>query len=663
MDIYSFLGKNLYKLNSSPTEVSTIVNPANIDSGIQTGFVEVQSGGLKQGKTKFDNTETGFILGIDGSLAKFYIGNTTDYLNWTGSQLTIKGTFVLGGTLVTVDDIANLATAITTVSDAGGGTVALVPATYTATSSFTIPSGVTLDMNGATIDFDNGAYQILIEGTNAYSTGTLAVNYASGSVTGTLTVWTASMVGQSILIGDYWYTITARASDTAITISPVFQAPNVSGVTYVIATTVDDVAVVNGTLQNASGTLLKYRYVNGFLMDGLLTTDATQGIDGDDSANIQWVNSNIEDCTSGMTANNVRFCTFNNWGILNITGGTGIDLNGVSNTALGIASIQGIVGVGLKFTNCSNLGFINYSIIECSSHGIECVSGNSALDLISGYTDTVGGDGIKLTATSDGIHITAQEVKNYTGYGINIAASSCDNNTIGIITYGGGGSGTLNDSGTGTRVSASQQGTETLTNKTLTSPTLTTPALGTPASGVLTNCTGLPAASVLAGSLGAGAFVISTSLQVATIELSHATENTLSASSGVLSIEGVAIPTISSTSTLTNKRVQPRIVSAASYTTDTGTSLNIDNLDIFIVTAQAGALLFNAPGGTLAQGEKLIIRIKDNGTARALTWNAVFRALGTALPSTTVLSKTLYLGFFYNSTDTKWDLVASAQES
>ena len=147
------------------------------------------------------------------------------------------------------------------------------------------------------------------------------------------------------------------------------------------------------------------------------------------------------------------------------------------------------------------------------------------------------------------------------------------------------------------------------------------------------------------------------------IELGHATANTLSASGGVLSIEGVVIPSISSTNTLTNKRVQPRILSAASYTTDTGTSLNIDNLDIFIITAQAGALLFNAPSGTLAQGEKLIIRIKDNGTARALTWNAVFRAMGTALPSTTVVSKTLYLGFFYNSTDTKWDLVASAQES
>src|SRR3990167_9797613 len=42
-----------------------------------------------------------------------------------------------------------------------------------------------------------------------------------------------------------------------------------------------------------------------------------------------------------------------------------------------------------------------------------------------------------------------------------------------------------------------------------------------------------------------------TAPQFTTIELGHATANTLSASGGVLSIESVAIPSISSTSTLT----------------------------------------------------------------------------------------------------------------
>lgn len=77
-------------------------------------------------------------------------------------------------------------------------------------------------------------------------------------------------------------------------------------------------------------------------------------------------------------------------------------------------------------------------------------------------------------------------------------------------------------------------------------------------------------------------------------------------------MEGVDILSISNTKTVTNKRNQPRIVSAASYTTDTGTSLDVSTCDIFIITAQAGALLFNSPSGTPVQGEKLIIRIKDN---------------------------------------------------
>mgnify|MGYP001594995094 CR=1 FL=1 len=205
---------------------------------------------------------------------------------------------------------------------------------------------------------------------------------------------------------------------------------------------------------------------------------------------------------------------------------------------------------------------------------------------------------------------------------------------------------------------------QTLTNKTLTSPTLTTPALGTPASGVLTNCTGLPAASVLAGSLGAGAFVVSTSLQAATIELGAATDTTLSrVSAGLIAVEGVTVQDISTAQTITNKRIEPRIVSAASYTTDTGTSLSVATTDIFVITAQAGALLFNNPGGTAVQGQRLVIRIKDNATARALTWGSEFRAMGTALPTTTTLSKTMYMGFFYNSTDTKWDMVALATEA
>lgn len=51
-----------------------------------------------------------------------------------------------------------------------------------------------------------------------------------------------------------------------------------------------------------------------------------------------------------------------------------------------------------------------------------------------------------------------------------------------------------------------------------------------------------------------------TAPQFTTIELGHATQNTLSASGGILSIETIAIPTISSTHTLTNKTMQAVII-------------------------------------------------------------------------------------------------------
>ena len=63
--------------------------------------------------------------------------------------------------------------------------------------------------------------------------------------------------------------------------------------------------------------------------------------------------------------------------------------------------------------------------------------------------------------------------------------------------------------------------------------------------------------------------------------------------------------------------------------------------------------------GTAVAGQKLVVRLEDDGTTRGLTWNAIFRAsTDLALPTDTTATKTLYCGFIYNATDTKWDLVA-----
>lgn len=103
-----------------------------------------------------------------------------------------------------------------------------------------------------------------------------------------------------------------------------------------------------------------------------------------------------------------------------------------------------------------------------------------------------------------------------------------------------------------------------------------------------------------------------------------------------------------------------RVTSTTSSATPTP---NVDTTDQYILTAQAVAAAFAAPTGTPVDGQPLIIRIKDNATAQTLSWNAIYRIIGTTLPTTTVISKTLYLGFKYNSADTKWDCLAVGQEA
>lgn len=77
------------------------------------------------------------------------------------------------------------------------------------------------------------------------------------------------------------------------------------------------------------------------------------------------------------------------------------------------------------------------------------------------------------------------------------------------------------------------------------------------------------------------------------------------------------------------------------------------------LTALAEAATFGAPTGTPVNGQKLLIRILDNGTARALAWNAAYRAGDIALPATTTPGKTMYCSFAWNAADSKWDFLGT----
>ena len=113
------------------------------------------------------------------------------------------------------------------------------------------------------------------------------------------------------------------------------------------------------------------------------------------------------------------------------------------------------------------------------------------------------------------------------------------------------------------------------------------------------------------------------------------------------------------TDTLTNKRITSRVVTA---TDDSTAVIDVDVTDQYQLTAVANATTFSTTG-TPTNGQKLIIRFKDAGVAKGLTWDAVFNVVGVTLPTTTVVSKTHYVGCVYNTANSKFDVLAVAVEA
>lgn len=100
----------------------------------------------------------------------------------------------------------------------------------------------------------------------------------------------------------------------------------------------------------------------------------------------------------------------------------------------------------------------------------------------------------------------------------------------------------------------------------------------------------------------------------------------------------------------------PAVQSVVSAATVTPT---FDN-DVVEVTAQAAALQFLNVTGTAVNGKAILFRVKDNGTARALTWDTDYVGVGGALPTTTVAGKWMYFSGFYSVADDKVHVVLPA---
>ena len=120
------------------------------------------------------------------------------------------------------------------------------------------------------------------------------------------------------------------------------------------------------------------------------------------------------------------------------------------------------------------------------------------------------------------------------------------------------------------------------------------------------------------------------------------------------------LATLAGTETYTNKRITLRV---GTETTNTATSINTDNYDEWTITALASANTISTTG-TPTDGQKLIVRIKDAGVSKTLTFtsgtNGFRFSTDFPAPAATIASKTMYIGFMWNAADSRWDNVSPA---
>lgn len=100
------------------------------------------------------------------------------------------------------------------------------------------------------------------------------------------------------------------------------------------------------------------------------------------------------------------------------------------------------------------------------------------------------------------------------------------------------------------------------------------------------------------------------------------------------------------TDTLTNKRINPRVVSTTQSATP---AINTDNGDIFEIVGLAQAITSITLTGTPVEGQMFEMIIKDNGTARAIALGSSFVSSTVTIPTTTVISTPIAILFQWRS--------------
>lgn len=336
---------------------------------------------------------------------------------------------------------------------AGGGTVFLTAGTYTLSDDLTIPSNLVLQGEGMGVvilyfqTLDKG---IKVQGTSNYSTGTLSISNGSTAVVGSGTSWDGNVTtNHKIKLENFWYDVSVVTDDTHITISAKYLGVTLSGATYDSAVMATNFTLKDLTVYLSGGNGIYIDYGHYFYIEKVTVSTCTgDGISINNSTSCSIHNCVTTDNTSdGVSLTNVDHIEFDVlWTMRN--GAQGINANNVADSEYENVVARNNVD-GIYFDTCGDIIVYACDLSNNSSQGIEAVSTNR-IGITSTEFQNNTSDGLKLTSNCDEWRVGQSNFKDNGGYGINIAASTDDNNNITGNIYSGNASGDINDAGSGT---------------------------------------------------------------------------------------------------------------------------------------------------------------------------------------------------------------------
>ena len=623
---------------------------------------------------------SGVMTNVTGTAAGLTAGNVTTNANLTGDITSIgNATAIAAGVIVNADinasaaiDDTKLATIATALKVSNSAT--------TAASANTASAIVARDASGnfaagtvtAALTGNASTATALATGRTIAITGDLAYTSpsfdGSANVTaaGTLaTVATAGVTGSSTAIPVV--TINAKGLTTSITTAAVIApAGTLSGSTLAAGVTGSSLTSL-GTIANLSvtaGTISTTPSASTDIANKDYVDTVAQGLDPKASC-VAATTVNIT-LSGTQTIDGVALIAADRCLVKNQTAPAD---NGIYVVAAGAWARSADMNVWLEVPGA--FAFIEQGTTQADT-GWVCTSnaggtlGTTAITFVQfagvgSYTASTG-----LTLTGTAFSLTAPVTVALGGTNATSAGIAAFNNITGYTAAGA----------TGT----------TSTNLVFsTSPTLITPALGTPSALVGTNITGT-AAGLTAGNVttnanltgavtsvgnaaslgsftslqlltaltdetGTGANVFATSPTLVTPNIGVATGTSFQ---GII---GNVTPAAGTFTTITGA-ILGRVVVIADATSIT---VNADTTDIATQanTQAVGTLTVNAPTGTAVNGQKFILRLTSTNV-QTFSWNAVF-AGSTDITLPTVSSGgslTDYVGFIYNSTAVKWQMIA-----